>query len=256
MMEDEEVVPVPTVHMCPNCQTTFTGYFCSHCGQKLIIRRTTLHTLYQDFLQIVLNVESILSTTIKQLSFHPGLFFHDYLQGRRKRYSQPLQYFLLTLTTYVLLSQVIIYFVNLINPRSLPSRGDARGQGAQFMQILRDGSYYLEFIYPPILALFFYLFFRKERINYAESLIFCIYLVANVLLICTLLLPLAFMSPLLIGLSKEVVGLLFFVYASVHFSQQSWLHSFGKAMVAYIAARIAVHSMYYLIVNGILRLNL
>lgn len=109
-MEDEEVAEVPMLHVCPNCQTTFTGYFCSQCGQKLILRRTTLHTLYQDFVQIVLNVESFLGTTIRQLSFHPGRFFYDYLQGRRKRYSQPLQYFLLTLTLYVLLSKVIMEF--------------------------------------------------------------------------------------------------------------------------------------------------
>jgi len=260
-MEDPTVVQTPTMHQCPNCLHSFTGHFCGHCGQKLILRRTTLFTLYQDFLQIVFNVESMLVITIRELTFHPGLFFRHYLQGQRKRYSQPLQYFILTLTFYVFLSQANRYLITQLNASSLPiPKNPVR---AQFIQILLEGSYYFEFLYPPILAFFFFVLFYKERINYAESLIFCLYLVSHILLLSSLVLPIAFIGSFfwvwtlpVVELSKEVIGLFFFVYASVNYSQLTWPYSLSKALLAFIASRIVILGLDVLLVNGIMHLNL
>lgn len=83
---------------CHNCHKEFEGEFCSHCGQLYTANnRLSFADIRRDFFDNVFNVHRGLPFTIWNLLIRPGKVGREYLDGRRKTYTNPVRYLIIAL---------------------------------------------------------------------------------------------------------------------------------------------------------------
>lgn len=81
--------------VCPNCGADRLGDWCQQCGQPYLDGRLTFRRLWREFAERFLKLERGLLGTFRQLCLRPGGVARDYVEGRRKRYVNPLSYLFL-----------------------------------------------------------------------------------------------------------------------------------------------------------------
>ncbi len=91
---------------CRNCQTSFEGNFCPNCGQKPNSGRIVLKETARDILEHYFDFDTPLFRTIKGMITNPGRVVREYIFGKRKSYSHPLRYYILTLALYLIIKSL------------------------------------------------------------------------------------------------------------------------------------------------------
>jgi hypothetical protein len=84
-----------TASACPNCGQSFTGRFCSGCGQKVQFHGIGLHEFGHEVLHELAHVDDKIGSTIRLLLLHPGALTREFFEGRRARYLSPLRLYLI-----------------------------------------------------------------------------------------------------------------------------------------------------------------
>lgn len=165
----------------------------------MLLEKITLKSILHETLQVVLLLESPVLHTIKALSIRPGIFVRSYLDGKRRPYLPPVQFFLLCITVYLLVFNIIgeQYFAFLTHSTGAinPEKVNRLGLDPQVMldSVRRNLSIFY-FFQPPIFALYFRLFFAKSSISYAEHLTFSFYLIGAGTLLSTLIAVIALIN--------------------------------------------------------------
>jgi hypothetical protein len=89
--------------ICKNCDTTFEGKFCSHCGQKHYTEKDkSFRHLADEVLHFLTHFEGSFIRTVKTVLTKPGQLSLDYCNGKRKAYYKPISFFLLIVVLYLL----------------------------------------------------------------------------------------------------------------------------------------------------------
>src|SRR5437016_897371 len=84
------------VERCTNCGAPLTGEYCASCGEhRLDARDLRLSSFVRRTLHNVTSVDDRLLLSIRYLITRPGFLTLEYVRGRRRRYFQPLELFLL-----------------------------------------------------------------------------------------------------------------------------------------------------------------
>jgi len=78
---------------CRNCETPLSGPFCHQCGQEHFDEIISTNAYIRDVAQRVFRFDGRFLRTIHRCLKWPGGVAIDYLQGRRSRIVDPLQYF-------------------------------------------------------------------------------------------------------------------------------------------------------------------
>lgn len=79
---------------CFNCHELMAeeANFCPNCGQKYTTGRATVKELFDELIELVLNIDSKIFRTLAAL-FIPGKLTLEYFKGRHKRYIHPVRLF-------------------------------------------------------------------------------------------------------------------------------------------------------------------
>jgi len=88
----DQLATIPAT--CLNCGAALDGPFCSHCGQKAVHPKPTLHELLDDALEEFLHFDGKIIQTLRTLVTRPGQLTVDVIAGRRARYIAPLRLYL------------------------------------------------------------------------------------------------------------------------------------------------------------------
>src|SRR5438105_14768664 len=97
-------VAEPGHDRCTNCSASLTGEYCASCGEhRLDARDLRLTSFLRRTLNSVSSVDDRLLLSIRYLITRPGFLTVEYVRGRRRRYMQPLELFLLVNLIYFLL---------------------------------------------------------------------------------------------------------------------------------------------------------
>ena len=86
---------------CLNCNAEVNENYCSHCGQKVEVKRLTWHILGEEIFHFFTHIEKGFLTTTIQLVTHPGRLCKSYLDGKRKAYHKPVSFLLIWITLYL-----------------------------------------------------------------------------------------------------------------------------------------------------------
>lgn len=181
---------------CKNCGHNFKGKFCNECGQKADIHRFTVKHILHDFFHAFTHVDSGILYLIKELFLRPGDTVREYLEGKRKKYFNPFQYFVLATAVVVFLTIKLDIAGSMLT--MMQFNGDSSKIDAfrlQFLAFFYQTFNYLQFIILPFLGFFSYIFFRKSGYNFAENLVFNTFLSAQRHIIFLVFAPLWYFFP-------------------------------------------------------------
>lgn len=80
--------------ICKNCETEFTGHFCSNCGQSARDFDRPVSVLIVDAMANMMAFDTRLWKSLKSILFKPGEMALDYVAGKRVRYMPPFRLYL------------------------------------------------------------------------------------------------------------------------------------------------------------------
>lgn len=176
---------------CKNCAVNLQpDYdFCPKCSQKTQLHRISMHEVVHDGIHYFTHADKGLLQLIRDLVRKGGNVAREYVGGKRKKYFSPLNFFL------------IVAALNLfaINVEKNSGRPDlARKQALEYYKIkdrqqresflrmydrqveavdfIKRHSNKTVLVMLPIMALVFWLFYRKGPYNFTEHLIACMYM--------------------------------------------------------------------------------
>lgn len=89
--------------ICKNCEQSFEGSYCHHCGQKASVGRINRAYLFQEVLGGIFQVNKGFFYTVWVLFVEPGRHIHNFLDGKRRNYFKPIPYLLTLSTLYFLM---------------------------------------------------------------------------------------------------------------------------------------------------------
>jgi Protein of unknown function (DUF3667) len=97
---------------CLNCghPLDLSDVYCSYCGQLNSEKKLSFNDFLKEFLFSLINYDSRLWRTIKDLLFKPGTITKNYVSGKRLSYSNPFRFFLSVSIVYFLIQGLISSF--------------------------------------------------------------------------------------------------------------------------------------------------
>lgn len=93
--------------VCLNCNNTYEGAYCPHCGQSAKTKRLRLIEMVNDFIGSFVGGDNKFLNTSVGLICRPGHLVREFLVGKRARYYNPLQMFVFMLTIYAIISYLL-----------------------------------------------------------------------------------------------------------------------------------------------------
>ncbi len=190
---------------CPNCGATIEARFkhCTACGAIAHPQRLTMRMVWETFLEHFLEMDSPLLRTFINLWRTPGRVASEYLAGKRKAYTNPLKYNLIT-------AVVIMAMVHIVTSR-MQTQGIQSAQPASnanpVSRLIVDGmavsqqwhSDYLQIIYIltlPAFALMLRGFLgRRSNRNATEFYVMSLYAFGQIYLFQAACLAIILISP-------------------------------------------------------------
>ncbi len=189
---------------CANCGALLVGRFCHECGQAARAPASSVRAFLRELAADLTQLDSRALRSVLYLFTRPGFLTREYLAGRRVRYSQPLQLYLVAAAAFFLVNAYRPFVT--FDPQtgritsSLssaaaglelgPSEIDERAPGIP-IEIFGERFQATVTGYLPTLlvgsvllfALLLLLFYRRDGRGYLEHLIFALHWTAFYLLL-------------------------------------------------------------------------
>jgi hypothetical protein len=234
-------------NLCLNCKQNIDSTFCPNCGQNAKTHRFSLkHFFLHDFVHGVFNVNKGFFYTIKELFTRPGHSIREYIEGKRVKHFNYITFVMLIIAighvvgniTQIKLIDTTHYFTT---DKDILTKFDKMTLEYPKLFII---------IKLPFLALFTFLFFRKSKQNFTESLILNIYKVCGELLIAIIFTVLAILLEGIIPITQfsTIVGILTFAYSVFYYYQ--YFSTFGYSRISlFLRSFIATTTLFIIIVS-------
>lgn len=201
---------------CPNCNHIIKENYCPRCGEMKFCR-ITMKDVVSDFFSNLVNVEGPVLNTIKDLTLRPGAMIRDYLNGQRKKYYKPFQYYILAATLFFLFfylwgNDMMEMFSDLGAEYNNMATTEQMNQTQQkFTEFQNENMRLFTFLQVPIYALLIWLFFsKKSGYSFTESMVVSLYIEAQTLVISIISSLSVFIHPILPMIIPGVFMLLYF----------------------------------------------
>jgi hypothetical protein len=182
---------------CLNCGTSLLAgqHFCAQCGQKAETHRISLHEITHDAIHYFTHADKGIFHLLKGLLKRPGIVAREYIDGKRKTYFKPLNFFLIVVGIVVFMTSTL--HKEYPRPANRPSAAQnyrpdpamieqyrAMGmRAAKSSKFTAKYSNMITMLATPLFAGFFWLFYRRARYNYLEHLVANMYFVPMVMLL-------------------------------------------------------------------------
>jgi hypothetical protein len=181
-----------------DCRLGVDEKYCNNCGQKTKVHRLSSHDIVHDVVHYFTHADRSIFALLKQLAVKPGIVAKEYLSGKRKKYFNPLNFFLIVAGIVVFSTS---WFYNAANSRaermeSVASKMKDAERKAQLLAMAErsrtvdtiTGKYsnVINMVATPLLTFIFWLAY-KRRFNYIESLVANMYFIGMIMLVYALL---------------------------------------------------------------------
>lgn len=222
--ESAATAPPNSGGLCANCgaPATGAGRYCAACGQRLALPRVTLGHLLHEVFHVFTHVEAGFLYTLKELALRPGLMQRDYFTGQRVRFQKPFSAFFVACTVTALGQ----FAINSVVARWYGIENSSTDYFRHYFSLL-------QVVLLPVYALITWLFFRRQRYNYAEIAVVTAYSLSLFLYITLALNLLRLIWP---HLDTKYIELPFivvyntFTYINLFPTNSSW-QLIGKSLV-------------------------
>jgi cellulose synthase/poly-beta-1,6-N-acetylglucosamine synthase-like glycosyltransferase len=256
--EKQEIFAAPAA--CANCGTAVALHYCPHCGQKHAEGRLHMRHLLAEFAHNYLGTDSGFFFTLRQMIVRPGHAVNEFLDGKRKPYLKPVQFYLLMLTLFFLVSELLN-----VNPLEMGKQvnqdlgiqsSNAVQAKQKYQQTVEVFSRNLKVIFSALLlmqAFTMKLLYRKRPYTFTELTVFSLYLYGvSYLLSCLLsLLMVAHLPHTLHSVLVAGICLLSIAYTTWAIHQfyggggvRSWLKAGAVYLVSYLLLMVTFVALF------------
>lgn len=252
------VIETSAATVCKNCEATFEGNFCPNCSQKAGTHRFTLKHFAHEFFHALTHTDKGILFLIKELSFRPGKVAIEYNEGKRKKYFNPFTFLLITIALQVYTVKKTDFFHHfsitaqtyaetLTKQSKRPSTSNKLNEDLKKVEgrtgMVVENNRLLIFTFTPILAVLTWLFFFGSGYNYAENLVFNVFIMAQQTF---LFLPFCIL-PFLIN--PDWVVSIFFIYTLIAliYTFVAYKQFFKKRWWMIFLKGTAIQIIYFLI---------
>jgi hypothetical protein len=221
---------------CQNCEYHFDSNFCPSCGQSAHIHPITVRHVSHDLVHAFTHADKGFLLTLKALLSRPGIVALEYINGKRKKYFNPISFLVITMAISAYLSYKSGYFESMgRKPKTEQSvMIDEKSSVHELAKketsriIVVEGKLLGLILITPLLALLSWIFFRKPQHGYAEHFVLHSYLfgLSNVARV-VIFIPLHLMLPgkiQLVDMAFQFVFLTYMIIGSRQFFQRNiWM---------------------------------
>lgn len=231
---------------CKNCGTLLTGNFCHECGQKADIHRITLPHLLHEFFHALTHADKGVLFLMKEMCYRPGFVAKEYVEGKQKKYFNPLTFLVLVSAVFAIVAMKSGYFQAMDNGAT-PDYGRMPKQVAEYMAesmqiFVNHGKLISLIVMVPVLTFLSYVFFRKSGYNFAENLVLQSLMLAQIhLAMMVIFIP----AYLLFGnaqMNNNFFQVTFFIYMVVAYKQ-----FFNQSVVLTLIKTIFVQLLFIIL---------
>lgn len=228
--------------ICKNCQYPLPSKakYCQECGANVVLERITARHLLEDLYTHALGWDNKFFVTIRYLIAQPGVLLSAYLDGTRKKFTNPFSFFAIgAAISLLVISQFPAQFAAMNNlPEAMADSGQAQqveGQPdaptfnpgtATFQQSLMQNWNVFSFLFLPIYTLIAWWVFGGPY-NLGEHLVINAYIQGITFLLMTILFLVSLVGGAIFYQLSYFLMVLYYSYSYARLYQ----HSFGKAML-------------------------
>ncbi len=189
--------------ICKNCGNQYHGHFCNNCGQKNVHDRLTTHEVWHDIVHVFTHADKSIFGFAKQALLQPGAVAYAYLEGKRKRYFNPIQFFILLTTVTVFILTVThlddkIYAISTSASSSIESKAAVFSKKyMEFMKLLTvKYQAIFNLLTLPLFAIAMGWLLKQRKLNFAERYLICMMAYNQYYILLTFIIyPLMFFIP-------------------------------------------------------------
>ena len=88
--------------ICISCEYEHNGQYCPKCGEKAGTQRIRFVSILEESISTIAVMDKGFLFNVKNLALNPKQFINSYLKGKRKSVFNPLSFFLVSITLYIL----------------------------------------------------------------------------------------------------------------------------------------------------------
>jgi len=172
---------------CRNCGESSTKKFCPNCGEQQY-KRIVMKDVLGDLISNLFELEGPILRTIKDLTIRPGKMISDYLNGKRKEYYKPFQYYILATTVYFIFfylwgDEMMAMFSDIgASANTYGTTEEIKAFKQEMEEFQGDNQQFFIFLQIPIYSWLIWLFFRKKSgHSYTETFVSSLYILAQTL---------------------------------------------------------------------------
>jgi hypothetical protein len=236
-----------TMMVCKNCAFEFEGKYCPDCGQKAKTKRITTKSVLEEVRKSLVHYDQGFFFTMLQLLRRPGHTIREYLEGKRAMHVKPVKFLLWTTALNFLVFHLVGLDTEMIN--SMAERQVQNKFSVKFTQYIFDHPAIMLFLMIPNIALFSWLYFRRQAYNYAEHFVLNAYLMGMVSLFGVISNPvLKLIGPMqsLFSVKIGIVSLIWIGYMGWGYVQ--FFQPPKKKWWTWLKALLAVFSGYLMLI--------
>jgi len=249
--------------LCKNCETAFAPAYnyCPECSQKTTLHRLTFHEVIHEAVHYFTHADKGLFQLIRDLVLKRGLVAREYIDGKRKKYFPPLNFFLLIAAVFVFVSTLrestqsvdVLQSHPELNEISNPiAKEHAVGvyeRKANVSHFMTKYSNLMAMCSLPLTALVFWVFYRKAKYNYIEHLVAGMYMLGFCILVYALLIiPLSYAFHFEGNPAVLIFFLIQFVYFAVFY--YGFLNKTTKRPLAKVLAVSLCSLIVWILISG------
>lgn len=254
------------IQNCPNCGSAATDKYCSACGQKIYQKRFT----FKGFIEVVgdaLNIERGFIHTLIWMFRDPGKVVNDYLNGKTKRYFNPLNYILIIAGIYAflvlslnILDSSISSTNQMLQSESMQASPEALELQKLWVETVKKYVNFIPLLMIPFASLCSKWYYQRRKLYYGEHLILITFIFAQSILISVIVAPLILVIPDMLKIYPLInfsLTLIYFTYALFRIYKNSVLNAFSGALIIYLGGFV-FFMLFVLLVftSGMIVLNL
>lgn len=208
---------------CKNCGAPLTGNFCQNCGQSTHIHKITVRHLLHEFFHALTHADKGFLFLMKALVTRPGYVAQEYLEGKRKKYFNPLSFLVIAAAIWALVVLKTGYFESMGSAETRGATGMPKQIAFYFSEsmriILAHGKIITLVITAPLLAFLSWICFRKNKNTYAENLVLNAFLSAQINLVLVIIFIPAFLLFGHAKMNNNIYQTVFLIYLMVAYHQ-------------------------------------
>jgi Protein of unknown function (DUF3667) len=198
-----------TSPQCLNCGFSFRNEesFCPGCGQKSKTHRLSFHEIGHDTIHYFTHADKGVFYLLKRLVFQPGIVAREYIEGKRKKYFKPLNFFLIVVGIVVFMTSTL-HTVDDNRSRNIEQAAERvddpemkkqmiemAGRLRMVGKVTSKYTNIINMVATPLLTILFWLAYLRGRYNYVEHLVANMYFVGFIMLFYALaIVPMLYFS--------------------------------------------------------------